>query len=391
LKKALLIIAVVTLVAAGWLIYFSSDSTTAKVSAVTAEQSDISIKIELTGEVAPKESYSVMSLLSGKISKLYVSEGSRVKKGDMLLKLEDSAIASVLPEGLQSQQSDALSAMAGANAAAATEAAALSKAKIALALSQTTGIDYQSFNEAFASEAEEKAEAASAALSSLLPQDASSIVTNNTNTADSATRYSQKSIYQSVENELTQKSRMSGRVLKVNLTEGEILAAGAPAMIIADDSELKILCYINETDLKKIRGDLPVNIITRADNLLYKGSIQSISQAAAKPSGDNASMEALGALYIQPQNGFQEIIGSSVDVEIILDEAKSVLCLPQECLTGGDTVYVIGSDNILQKRAVTTGLADGYNVQILSGVQKGEQVVINPKDITDKQKVKIVD
>ncbi len=387
MKKVLLIVAVVALVAAGWLIYFSSDTAATKVNAVGAAQSDITIKIELAGEVSPMDSYSVMSLLSGRIGKLYVSEGDTVKKGDPLLKLEDSAIASVLPSG--APNADSISAMAAANKAAAadTDTAALEKAKIALALSQTTGFDYESFNEAFAGGVAQKAQEASAALASLIPQQSAIPASANT----PASPYSQQSVYKSVEDELTQKSKINGKVLRVNLSEGEILASGAPAMVIADDSEQKIRCYVNESDLKKIKADLPVHIITRSDNLLYQGAILSVSQAAAKPSGDNASMEALGELYIKPQNGFKEIIGSSVDVEIVLNEAKNVLCLPQECLESGDTVYVIGKDNVLEKRTVKTGLMDGYNVQILAGLSLDEQVVVSPEKLADKQKVKIID
>ena len=112
---------------------------------------------------------------------------------------------------------------------------------------------------------------------------------------------------------------------------------------------MKIRCLINENDLKKIKSALPVNIITRSDNTLYTGKIERISQAAAKPSGDSASMEALGEVYIKPQEGFKEIMGSSVDVEIILDEVKNVLCLPQECVEAQGYVYVIGNDNVLGK------------------------------------------
>ena len=109
MKKMLLIVAVLTLVAAGWLIYFSSDSSLTAISATKSAMSDITIKIELAGEVNPTKSYSVMSVLSGKVNKIYVSEGDKVAKGQTLLNLESTAIASVLPQANQSQD---LAAMA---------------------------------------------------------------------------------------------------------------------------------------------------------------------------------------------------------------------------------------------------------------------------------------
>lgn len=384
MKKMLLIVAVLTLVAAGWLIYFSSDSSLTAISATKSAMSDITIKIELAGEVNPTKSYSVMSVLSGKVNKIYVSEGDKVAKGQTLLNLESTAIASVLPQANQSQD---LAAMANSATQKESETlAALNKAKIALALSQTTGIDYESFNQAFGQNIEDKAEAAQAVLNSLNTQQ----MPDSYNAAAKTTS-GQQNIYQGIEDELTQKSLITGKVMKINVNEGEILAAGSPAMIIADDSQLKIRCLINENDLKKIKSALPVNIITRSDNTLYTGKIERISQAAAKPSGDSASMEALGEVYIKPQEGFKEIMGSSVDVEIILDEVKNVLCLPQECVEAQGYVYVIGNDNVLEKRRIKTGLADGYNIEILEGLKEGEQVVVNPENLKDKQKVKIID
>ena len=221
MKKMLLIVAVLTLVAAGWLIYFSSDSSLTAISATKSAMSDITIKIELAGEVNPTKSYSVMSVLSGKVNKIYVSEGDKVAKGQTLLNLESTAIASVLPQANQSQD---LAAMANSATQKESETlAALNKAKIALALSQTTGIDYESFNQAFGQNIEDKAEAAQAVLNSLNTQQ----MPDSYNAAAKTTS-GQQNIYQGIEDELTQKSLITGKVMKINVNEGEILGGRFP-------------------------------------------------------------------------------------------------------------------------------------------------------------------
>lgn len=402
MKKALLILAVLAVVAAGWFIYFSSESAETKVNSVQAKKENIAIKIELTGEVCPVRSYSVMSTLSGKVSNVFVKEGDAVKRGQSLIRLDDSAaLAAMYQNGIGEQAAtaamanNAAAAMANGTSAADAAKAALSeeKAKIALALSQTTGIDYESFNEALAGEIKEQAEAAQSLLNSLVPQDGALPVSNpNTAQAPKVTQaLEQDPLYKAIQQELTQRSSMNGKVMKVNVNEGEILAAGTPAMVIADDSALKIRCLVNETDLKRITENQKVNIITR-DDVSYSGSILQKSQAAQKVTGgEYTSMEAMGEVYLKPQSNFSEIIGSTVDVEIVLDEAKNVLCLPLDCITGDNYIFVIKNDNTLEKRKIVKGLVDGYNAEVVNGLAEGENVVMSPEGLSDKQKVKIVD
>ncbi|MDI3517323.1 MAG: hypothetical protein PWP37_1172 [Thermotogota bacterium] len=45
--------------------------------------------VDISGEVVADESYEVKSLVSGIVKKVYVDEGQEVKKGDLLLELED--------------------------------------------------------------------------------------------------------------------------------------------------------------------------------------------------------------------------------------------------------------------------------------------------------------
>ncbi len=388
MKKTLLVVAVISLIAAGWYIFFSSGLSVIKVNGVQAAFGDITIKIELTGEVSPFKSYSVMSFLSGRINDIYVKEGDAVEVNDRLLTLDESAAAIAL------NQTSPVSAQSGGGESltAVNYGEALSRAQIALALSQTTGIDYDSFNEAFGGEISKKAEAAYSTLSSLVPPDSvNTSVYPSAGSYDKGSSKTYASSYNALESELTQKSAMNGKVIRIYVNKGEILAAGAPAMTIADDSRLKILCYVNENDMKRIKSDLKVNIITRVDNILYGGKITGKSLAAAKPQAGGIGSEALGEVYITPPDNFNELIGSSVDIEIILNEAKDVLCLPVECISPDGYVFVINKDNELEKRLVKTGITDGYKIQIIEGVANGENVAADPQGLSEKRKVKIVD
>jgi len=57
---------------------------------------------------------------------------------------------------------------------------------------------------------------------------------------------------------------------------------------------------------------------------------------------------------------------------------------------GGEKVMVAAADGTAQERKVETGIRDGENVQILSGVKAGEKVIVRGGlGLDDKAKIEI--
>ena len=68
------------------------------------------------------------------------------------------------------------------------------------------------------------------------------------------------------------------------------------------------------------------------------------------------------------------------------------MVIPLEALVekeGKSSVYVVGADGIVQEREVETGLSNELFVEILSGLEVGEQVILNPDELI-KDGVKVV-
>ena len=72
--------------------------------------------------------------------------------------------------------------------------------------------------------------------------------------------------------------------------------------------------------------------------------------------------------------------GGAVRVSIIAETIQNTLIVPASALlnsdTGGPKVMVITPDMVAHERMASVGVRQGDRVQILSGVQEGEQVVI---------------
>ena len=122
-----------------------------------------------------------MSETGGTVNAMYVGEGDIVGKGDKLFSLDASTLECQLEEAqlqydaLVDAQAQTVMAQNG-SLSDAERSLMEQKIKVALALSQTTGYDFDSFNETFAGTAEDAAAAMASSLSGLTLDDLTSAV-----------------------------------------------------------------------------------------------------------------------------------------------------------------------------------------------------------------------
>jgi RND family efflux transporter MFP subunit len=72
-------------------------------------------------------------------------------------------------------------------------------------------------------------------------------------------------------------------------------------------------------------------------------------------------------------------VGESVRLDVPSAEPVEVLAIPRDALVlrrEGTSVYRIGEDNVAERLSVTTGLGAGELIQVTSGLQVGDRVVI---------------
>ena len=76
-----------------------------------------------------------------------------------------------------------------------------------------------------------------------------------------------------------------------------------------------------------------------------------------------------------PQNYL--LPGYSADVTIIIDTSEQTLGLPTQSIMRGDNVYVIGDNNIVEKREIETGLSNWQFTEVLSGLELEDRIVLS--------------
>ncbi|MGE5495143.1 MAG: efflux RND transporter periplasmic adaptor subunit [Burkholderiales bacterium] len=381
MRKLILLFVVLAVIAAGWLLYFNSGDSAKIVNLCEVKYMDLENSLEFSGQVVPKKMYSVMSETGGTIDTIYVSEGSKVNKGDALFDIDSSQIKTLLKEA-ELKYNMLLGSESQAVMAPGVTGLAGEKAKIALALSQTTGYDYESFNNAFSGELEKNAQAMAASLNNMQSLKEAASAEPSSSSLELAELEVER-LRAQLEN-MSYKSLLNGTVIAVNIRSGEVLAPGVPAMVIADTEDSVIEGYVYEKDLSNLAVGMNVKIVD--EDVYYMGKISSIGHAAAEL-GEQSNYGAMAKVQITPGKGFKKIPGAIVDLEVMMSSKKDVLAVPIECLADKNSVYVVGKDDKLEKRTVETGFQDTFYVEILSGLSEGEKVVLTPGSVQEGQTV----
>ncbi len=124
------------------------------------------------------------------------------------------------------------------------------------------------------------------------------------------------------------------------------------------------------------------------DKVLANGQVDSI---------DNLVDTTTGTVKIRanfPNDDFKLFPNQFVNARLLLRALKSVAVAPVSAVQHGAPgayVYRIKPDDTVEVRAVKTGVTEGDRVQILSGVNSGDEVVVDGADrLRDGMKVRIV-
>jgi HlyD family secretion protein len=158
---------------------------------------------------------------------------------------------------------------------------------------------------------------------------------------------------------------------------------GTEMASVADMSDLIFKGTVDEIDVGKLSvgmiarikvGALPTDVVT--------GRVSRIApQAQQKEGATLFDVE----VELDPSNKITLRAGYSANADVIIREKKDVLTIPERLITFADggkkaTVELAGADAKAKpkKSEIKTGISDGLNVEVLSGLKKGQKVVERP-------------
>ena len=142
---------------------------------------------------------------------------------------------------------------------------------------------------------------------------------------------------------------------------------------------------IDETEVGQLVTGMEMKITIGAlQNLKFNAQLEYISPKATENNGAN-QFEIKAAVSVPEGNKIRS--GYSANAEIVLASAKNVLTVRKRHRVQRlrHLVYIVkgsGEDKTYERRKVTTGLSDGVNIQIKSGLSAKDRVR-GPKKVTD--------
>ncbi|MBV9495674.1 MAG: efflux RND transporter periplasmic adaptor subunit [Acidobacteria bacterium] len=158
---------------------------------------------------------------------------------------------------------------------------------------------------------------------------------------------------------------------------------GTEMATVADMRDLIFKGTVDEIDVGKLSVGMPARIKVGAlPTDVVTGKVSRIApQAQQKEGATLFDVE----IELDPGTKITLRAGYSANADVIIREKKDVLTIPERLVTFEDggkkaTVEVASGDPKLQpkKIEVKTGVSDGLNVEIISGLSKGQKVVERP-------------
>jgi RND family efflux transporter MFP subunit len=184
------------------------------------------------------------------------------------------------------------------------------------------------------------------------------------------------------------RSPIDGVVADRAVYPGDIAPAGTPLLIVMDTSKVVVRLHIpqQQAELLQLGQAATLHIPGLEKDVPAKVTVLS---PALDP---NSTTEEI---WVEADNRKGELIpGTTAEVSITAKTIADALVIPASAiLTGSDgqtSVMVVKSDSRAYAQDVKTGIRQGLMIQVRSGVQAGEQVIVSGQyGLPDKTKVKV--
>lgn len=174
-------------------------------------------------------------------------------------------------------------------------------------------------------------------------------------------------------------------VVQERLTSiGEYLAVGAPVVTLVRMDPLRLRAEVPEREARHVRAGQRVRVTVEGDPNAYAGRIVRLSPTIA-------AQNRILLVEAEVRNNGQLRPGSFARVDIVTEDQRPAVAVPSQALVtfaGIDKVILVQEGKAVE-RPVTTGRRTAEWMEITSGVNVGDVVVIEPGNLRTGQAVKM--
>jgi RND family efflux transporter MFP subunit len=326
----------------------------------------ITESVYASGVIKSKNQYQVFSTVNGLVSRVFVTEGDMVKKGDPIIRLSNTT----------AQLNTENARISADYSSVAANAEKLSELKINIDLAKTKMENDVSLLErqrnlwaqqiGTRNEVDQRElawknsvnayEAAKLRYAELQKQLSLQEKQSQTNLQISST----------VAGDYTIKSETEGRVYSILKEKGEMVSMQNPVALIGDATSFTLELQVDEYDIARVRTGQ--KIVLSMDS--YKGQVfEAVVEKIYPLMNERSKSFTIDAGFIkQPPALYPNL---TCEANIVIQEKEKALTIPRACLLEGDYVLLANKE----KRKVTTGLKDYQKVEILSGLTVNDVIL----------------
>ncbi|MGB9720878.1 MAG: efflux RND transporter periplasmic adaptor subunit [bacterium] len=349
MKKIFIILGVIIIVVLIIIFNLSSKSGGESVEVEIAKKGEIVSKVSADGELKAKSQVDISAETIGRIKKIYYKEGDFVKKGSLLIELDDT--------------------QAGANYK-------LSEVRLKQAeqvfertrsLYEKGLISKENFENA-----ELNYESAKATYEQALDA------------------YKKTKIY----------APISGKIMKLNIEEGETAVmgtlnyAGTVLATIADMSRMIAVVKIDETEVPQVKINQEAEVIADAlPDSIFKGFVTKVGLMPVTSIATTTEKATDFEVEIELENFSGSLRpGMNVKADIITSKKTDVLVVPIQAVGKrkikekmSESIFLVENRKAILKE-IQIGISSDSDIEIVSGVNEGDTVIVGPYRVLSKLK-----
>ena len=376
------------------------------VDAAEVERGVLEVTIDEAGRTRVKDRYTISAPLAGTLARIELRPGDTVEEGAVIGRVEP--LAPQLLDDRSRAQAQARAAVSRAQAA--LELAEQNEARQS-ALAQRGGASAQSLDQARFETRARREELTSARF--------------GVRVADYEVRMARAALGSVESGEATESmeitSPVAGRVLRVVQESEGVVQPGTPLVEVGDPAALEVVVDVLTADAVKVEPGAPVSLERWGGEGALEGRVRRVEPSAfTKVSALGVEEQRVNVVIDidSPRERWTQLgDGYRVEARMQIWREEDALKIPASALfrsgrngegaaepdaeeaegeeseeaagDGGWAVYVV-RDGFAELVAVRVGRRNGFEAQVLEGLEPGDQVIVHPSDqITEGVEVRI--
>ncbi len=193
--------------------------------------------------------------------------------------------------------------------------------------------------------------------------------------------------YESLKQMIFVEAPISGIVSNIYTTEGEQIESGKPLFTVSVLDRVRAIAWANEKEIQYLRIGMKGKILWNSSE--FPCYISSVSlKMDEKTKGFRVEFEASN-----PKLTLKS--GVTVEIQVPIYTNNNSITIPNYLIfkeNDGITYIWIENNGIAEKRVVTLGNSNGNQVEVTSGLNRGERLIVEGNSLlTPNIKVKVID